>query len=210
MDYLFLRLHGTATHVDALGHVWAGERLYNGHPSSGSGSGGLHHCGIDRVTAIVTRGVLLDVAGHQDVDHLPPGHEITVDELRACARDHSVEVRQGDAVLVRTGWPRVYASDPDLYTWEFPGIGLEAAEWLAELDVVLVGADNLGVEVRSREKPWELPVHLCLLHRNGIYMLELLDLDRIAADGVRTFLFFLAPLTVVGGTGSPVNPIAIA
>lgn len=210
MDYLFLRLHGTATHIDALGHVWSGDRLYNGHSSRGSGSRGLMKCGIDKLPGIVTRGVLLDLAGAQGTLHLDPSHEITVAEIEDCASSQGTEIKERDAVLLRTGWPQTYAQDPDLYTWEFPGIGLPAARWLAERDVVLVGADTLGVEVRTRAKPWALPVHLCLLHEHGIYMLELLDLDKLAADRVYQFLFVAAPLPLTGGTGSPLNPLAIA
>ncbi len=115
----------------------------------------------------------------------------------------------GDAVLLRTGFNSVYAEDPELYTWEFAGIGLEGARWLADRDVVLVGGDTLGVEVRTRGAPWELPVHLHLLHRHGIYLVELLDLDRLAADRVYEFLFMGAPLPLVGGSGSPISPLAI-
>lgn len=208
-DFLFLRMHGSATHIDALGHVWAGDQLYNGHPSSGSGSRGLQRCGIDKLPAIVTGGVLLDVAAASGVPHLDPAREITARELEACAAAQGVEVGERDVVLIRTGWPLVYGRDPDRYVWESPGIGLAAARWLADRDVVAVGSDNLGVEVRTRAAPWELPVHLHLLHERGIYLLELLDLERLAADRVHRFLFVAAPLPVAGGTGSPINPLAI-
>jgi kynurenine formamidase len=210
MDYLFLRLHGSSTHVDALGHVWSGDQLYNGLTSAGGGSAGLRHCAIDRLPGMVTRGVLLDVAGRRNVQRLESSMEITVDELEACLREEGVDLRAGDAVLIRTGWPSMYAEDAERYVWEFPGIGLEAARWLAGNDVVLVGADTLGVEVRTRAQPWDLPVHLCLLHEHGVHMLELLNLERLAADKVYQFLFMLAPLPITGGTGSPVNPLAIA
>lgn len=210
MDYLFLRLHGSATHVDALGHVWAGDQLYNGHASAGGGSAGLRRCAIDRLPGMITRGVLLDVAGRQNVPRLESSKEITVEDLEACLRDQGVDLKAGDAVLIRTGWPSMYSEDAERYVWEFPGIGLAAARWLAAHDVVLVGADTLGVEVRTRARPWDLPVHLCLLHEHGVHMLELLDLERLAADNVHEFLFILAPLPIEGGTGSPVNPLAIA
>lgn len=208
-DYLFLRIHGTVTHIDALGHVWSGQSLYNGHPASTMGSRGLLRCGIDKLPGIVTRGVLLDVAGWQGGRHLDRSHEITAQELAACAASEGVEVRPGDAVLLRTGFNAVYAEDPERYVWEFAGIGLEGARWLADRDVVLVGSDTLGVEVRRREAAWELPVHLHLLHRHGIYLVELLDLDRLAADGVHEFLFMGAPLPLAGGTGAPISPLAI-
>jgi kynurenine formamidase len=209
-DYLFLRIHGSATHIDSLGHVWAGEQLYNGHPSAGTGSRGLLRCGIDKLPGIVTRGVLLDLAGAAGKAHLEPSHEVTPGEIEACAKSQGIEIRERDAVLLRTGWPQVYQRDPDLYVWEFPGIGLDAARWLAECDVVLVGADTLGVEARTRAKPWDLPVHLCLLHEHGIYLLELLDLERLATDRVFSFLFLAAPLRLTGGTGAPISPLAIA
>lgn len=210
MDYMFLRLHGSATHIDALGHVWAGDEIYNGHPSAQTSSAGLARCGVEKLASIVTRGVLLDVAAQADAGTLEASHEITVAELEASAERAGVTVDRGDAVLIRTGWSTVYANDPNRYVYDFPGIGLEAARWLAAKDVVLIGADNLGVEVRTREHPWDIPVHVCLLQEHGIYMLEMLELERIAADRVYEFLFVLAPLPIAGGSGSPVNPLAIA
>src|SRR5262249_32461198 len=149
-----------ATHIDSLGHVWKGEHLYNGHPSAGVSSRGLRHCGIDKLPGIVTRGVLLDVPGWLGRDELEPSHEITAAELSGCAAAAGVEVGAGDAVLLRTGWPRMYERDRHTYVWRSPGIGLEGARWLAERDVTLIGADNLGVEVRRQGAPWDLPVHL--------------------------------------------------
>jgi kynurenine formamidase len=197
-------------YIDALGHVWSGDRLYNGHSSSGSGSHGLARCGIDKVPGIVTRGVMLDLPTHQGIPHLEAAHEITPHELESCAAGQGVQIRAGDAVLVRTGWAQVFERDPHLYEWEFPGLGLDAARWLSAHDVVVVGADTLGVEVRTREAPFELPVHLHLIHERGIYMVELLALDQLAADGIREFVFVAAPLRITGGTGSPLNPLAIA
>jgi kynurenine formamidase len=209
-DHLSIRIHGTTTHIDALGHVWSGDMLYNGHPSSVVGSRGMARCGIDKLPGIVTRGVMLDLAAAQGKRHLDPGHEITAAELEACAVRQGAEVREGDAVLLRTGFADVFERDPHLFEWEFPGLGLEAALWLSARDVVLVGADTLGVEVRTREAPYDLPVHLYLLHQKGIYIVELLDLDQLAADRVFEFVFVVAPLRLTGGTGSPVNPLAIA
>jgi kynurenine formamidase len=209
-DHLSIRIHGTTTHIDSLGHVWTGDTLYNGHPSSGVGSRGMARCGIDKLPGIVTRGVMLDLPAIQGRRHLEAGHEISVAELEACSAIQGLEVREGDAVLLRTGFADVFERDPHLYEWEFPGLGLAAARWLSARDVVLVGADTLGVEVRTREAPFDLPVHLHLLHDKGIYMVELLDLDQLAADRVGEFVFVAAPLRLAGGTGSPINPLAIA
>jgi kynurenine formamidase len=209
-DHLSIRIHGTTTHIDSLGHVWTGDTLYNGHPSSGVGSRGMARCGIDKLPGIVTRGVMLDLPAIHGKPHLDAGHEISVAELEACTVRQGLRVRAGDAVLLRTGFADVFERDPHLYEWEFPGLGLAAARWLSARDVVLVGADTLGVEVRTREAPFDLPVHLHLIHDKGIYMVELLDLDQLAADRVDEFVFVAAPLRLAGGTGSPINPLAIA
>ena len=100
--------HGTTTHLDALCHVWAGERLYNGHSAARVRSYGATRCGIDNVGAVVARGVLLDVAGHMGVPHLDGQDRVGPDVLAACAAEQGVEPGPGDVVLVRTGWPTVF------------------------------------------------------------------------------------------------------
>jgi kynurenine formamidase len=209
-DYLTVRMHANTTHIDALGHVWKGDTIYNGHPAAGIGSMGMTRCGIDNLPALVTRGLLLDVAGGLGLAHLDPSHEITAAELQESARAAGVEVRTGDVVLVRTGWPAMYFKDRACYQSAAPGIGLGAASWLSERDVVAVGSDTLGVEVRPYAAGTASPVHVHLLQEHGTYMIELLDLEEVAADGVHEFLFVAAPLRLTGGTASPLNPIAIA
>jgi kynurenine formamidase len=86
---------------------------------------------------------------------------------------------------------------------------MEAACWLADQDVVLVGADNFAVEVVPSESGDAVPVHLALLQERGVYLLELLDLDALARAGVSKFALVVAPLRITGGVGSPVNPLAI-
>jgi len=213
-DSVFLPVHGT-THVDALSHFWAGDLLYNGHPATSVRSSGARRCGVEKIGALATRGVLLDLAAAAGLDHLPGGHVITAGELQACADRQGVALAPGDAVLIRTGWPRVYEDDPQRYGLSSPGIGIEAAELLADADVTLVGSDNFAVEAMLEGGRYDgggrAPVvHRLLLRDRGIYMLEVLALDELAADAVWEFLFVLAPLRIVGGTGSPVNPVAIA
>jgi kynurenine formamidase len=127
-------------------------------------------------------------------------------------------VLPGDAVLVHTGWPTMYAEDPAAYGTRQPGLGASAALYLAERDVALVGSDNTAVEAwcghddKALADPrWgHSQIHIPFLRNLGIYLLEKLDLAALANDGVASFLFALAPLNIVGGTGSPVNPIAVA
>lgn len=209
-DMIMLHCHGT-THVDALAHYWSDGRLYNDHAADRVRSYGATRCGIEQVGAVVTRGVLLDMTdrGELDADHV-----ISADDLAAHAADAGVEVRAGDVVLIRTGWPAVFEADPERYHSANPGIGLEAATWLAERDVVAVGADTIGVEVRTGPDRYEggaaAPVvHPLLIRDYGIHLIELLDLDDLAAAEATEFLFVMSPLRIVGGTGSPVNPIGI-
>jgi kynurenine formamidase len=213
-DYVLLATHGT-THVDALAHFWFEDLLYNGHPASRVRSYGATRCGIENLGCIVSRGVLLDVAAVRGVEHLDGGYTITAQDLQDCLSAQRVELQSGDCVLVRTGWQRVGESDADAYHGSSPGIGVEAATLLAGADVALVGSDTIVVEVQNKDGTYDHAskapiVHRMLIRDHGIYLLELLQLEDLARDGVREFMFVLAPLRLAGGTASPVNPIAIA
>jgi kynurenine formamidase len=223
-DMLSMRIHGTATHIDGLAHGWKHGQLFNGYPSSSVNSFGAQQLGIENVQQIVTRGLLFDVARAKGVKHLPAGYAITIGDLQACG---APSVEPGDAILVRTGWYNVfYGDDPEHYHDPRPGVSADAALWLADQDIVLLGCDNTGVEVvpieyggssSSHSSPADAkaggfgsPVHSSLLRDYGIYLLELLVLEELSAADVVEFLFVLAPLRITGGTGSPVNPLAIA
>ena len=207
-DMLHMHTHGT-THIDALSHIFFDGRMFNDHPAAQMTRDGTQHNAITQVPGIVTRGVLLDVARHADVPHLEMGHRIDGAQMEACAAAQGIEVRPGDAVLLRTGWLRVWDTDPAQFDRGEPGVSLDGAAWLAARDVVAIGADNSGVEVIPTETG-SLGVHVELIRNQGMYLLELLDLDALAADGVHEFLFVAAPLRITGGVGSPLNPLAIA
>lgn len=207
-DYLGIRIHGSTTHVDGLSHGWKDQQLYNGYSSNTINSFGASKLGIQNATSFVTRGVLFDVARAKGVDSVPLDHEVTVDDLKAC---RVAGVTAGDAVLVRTGWRNVFYTDPAAYDQlAWPGLNLDAVQWLAEQDVVLIGADTVGLEIAN---PGFVETgsrgHGVLLRDYGIYILELLDLEELSESGKTEFLFMMAPLRITGGTGSPVNPIAI-
>ena len=206
-DILTMHTHGT-THMDALSHVYYDGRMYNGYPAARINARGTDRNAITQVPAIVTRGVLLDLARHAGVEHLDSGHAVTGDDLAACAAAQGVTVEAGDAVLLRTGWLRVWDTDPDRFGAGEPGIGLDGAAWLADRDAVAVGADNNAVEVLPSEGE-HLNVHIELIRNRGIYLMELLELDALAADRAYEFLFIVAPLRISHGVGSPLNPLAI-
>jgi kynurenine formamidase len=134
---------------------------------------------------------------------------ITVSDLERALGRTAVELQPGDAVLVRTGWlSRFDEHDPTWYDGE-PGVDVEAACWLADRGVVLIGADNFAVEALPSRSGDLLPVHLAMLQERGVYLLELVDLEPLVEAGAWTFTFMMAPLRITGGVGSPVNPLAI-
>jgi kynurenine formamidase len=203
------------TQFDGLGHIGVhigdDDVFYNGFKLSEFGDTyGLKHLGVEHVGPIFTRGVLLDVAGIRGERSLPGGYAITVDDLTAALGVTGTQLQPGDAVLIRTGHGQWWLTDNVKYAESEPGIGLDAAMWLTERQVVLVGSDNWAVEVVPHEDPNRpFEVHQWLLVRNGTYLLENLDLDQLAADKVHEFAFVFSPLRLKGATGSPGNPIAV-
>jgi kynurenine formamidase len=187
--------------------------MYGGIEASSSQSNhGLTRLGIDTVDPILSRGVLLDVAGYRKVDCLEPGYEVIVDDLEGAAEEAGVSVSPGDAVLIRTGWAEHW-NDADLFRGQVdgvPGPGVEAAKWLVDRQIRVTGAETIAYEViRPGEGHATLPVHRVLLVESGIHIIEVMDLTALAAANVYEFLFVAAPLKIVGGTGSPMRPIAI-
>jgi kynurenine formamidase len=209
-EVLVIAAHN-GTHMDALCHVYSDEKFYNGFPASGFTSHhGATHNGIEKMGGFAGRAVVFDLPRHHGVDWLEPGTNITADDLEACRAAAGVELGAGDVVLVRTGWLDLFASlqgaDPPFMQ---PGLGLSTVEYLADHDVAAVGADNGAIEVMPFDD-FFLSVHVELLVKRGIPLLEHLVLSPLAADGVTECLLVVAPLLVTGGSGSPINPIAIA
>lgn len=216
-DILLISAHGTATHIDALCHMWYDGQLYNGFSSNTVRSIGATRCGIDKVKGIVTRGLLLDVAGFLKKPYLDPGHAISTAELKAVCAAEGVEPMSGDVVLVRTGW---MSRGPAHYNEYQPGLANEAAVWLANQDVVAIGMDNTAISPQppvdvtmprspAAGEPTEPNLHILMLRDRGVYLIEMLDLEELARDRRYAFLFVVAPLQIKGGTNSPVNPLAI-
>jgi kynurenine formamidase len=207
-DTVVLPLH-IGTHIDALCHAWYDDALYNGFPGSGTRStSGATRCGIDKMGPIAGRGVLLDVAGARggplrDAAVIGPG------DLEHAAGQAGVEIGKGDVVLIRTGWAESEGRADVVSFDSEPGLNVEAALWLAEREIAVLGADNFAVEVIPFAAGTVFPVHQRLIRDFGIPLLEGLLLHQLAATGRHEFLFAASPLPVVGGTGSPINPMAI-
>lgn len=208
-DVVILPTHGT-THMDALAHVGDEGRLYNGFALASVRGNGAARLGIEKLPALVGRGVLLDLCAHRGVAPLDGGTVLTGADLAECAEAQGTPIEPGTIVLLHTGWLSVFeqkGSGP--FFAEEPGIGRDAAVWLAERDVAAVGADNFAVEVIPTETGLPAPVHRFLLRDCGIYLMELFRLDALAEARAYEFLFVAAPLPIVGGVGSPLNPLAI-
>jgi kynurenine formamidase len=171
---------------------------------------GFTRLGVEQVGALFTRGVLVDVAALKGLDALPVDHEITVADLEAALARQQLSLQAGDAVLIHTGWGRLWGKDNARYATSAPGIGAAAAEWLAQQDVMLIGSDTGPVEILPNpDKRIDLPVHQIALVVNGIFLLENLKLDELAAARIHEFAFVVQPLKIRGGTGSTVAPIAV-
>lgn len=208
-DYVVLATHGS-THLDALCHVWRGDRLYNGFSMREVRSTGAWKLGIEKVGAIVSRGVLIDVARNQGVEHLAPGTVITEQHLEDALDERGLTLERGDVVLIRTGWLGAFKGLGSVFNENPPGIGMAAAGWLVDKEIAVVGTDTPSVEVVPSEDGSIVPVHILMLHENGVYLLELAMLDSLADDMVNQFLFVGAPLMILGGTAGPLTPVAIA
>lgn len=207
-DTVVLPLH-IGTHIDALCHAWCDDRLYNGFPGSGTRSTtGALRCGVEKMGPIVTRGVLLDAVRLRGAP-LAPGESIGREELARAADAAGVEVGKGDAVLIRTGWQESQEGRAEVSFDEEPGLDVEAALWLAERGVAVVGADNFAIEAIPFPPGTVFPVHQRLIRDQGIPLLEGLVLHHLAARGRGAFLFSAAALPLVGGTGSPLHPVAV-
>jgi kynurenine formamidase len=171
---------------------------------------GFTKLGIHKVGMLMTRGVLLDIAGLKGVDILDVKYEITVADIEGAMKKQNIGIQAGDAIIFNTGWGKLWGKDNARFQASSPGLGVAAAEWLARQDPMLVGSDNAAVEVSPNpDKNLAGPVHQIMLVVNGIHLLENLRLDELAGRQVYEFALFVEPLKIQGGTGSTVAPVAI-
>lgn len=204
----------TGTHVDALCHVSQFGRLHGDLDATEASRGGRFSShGVESVPPMMCRGVLLDVPHVLGMDSLPGGYGVSASDLERCCSHQGVDVRAGDALLIRTGWPRGRYADATRYVgWEtgVPGPTESAAHWIVDRAVRVTGADTIAYErLEPNAGHSSLPVHVILLVGAGVHIVEVLDLEELSAQRVYEFLFVLIPLKLVGATGSPVRPLAV-
>ena|SRR5580765_4765259 len=196
------------THIDALCHFSCGGKLHGGlDVASAQSYEGIRQLSVDTLSPIVSRGILLDIAGQQKTESLPAAFEITPEHMEDAARAQEVEIKSGDIVLLRTGWGAFF-SDVARFESQMhgPGPSEKGARWLSSKGVFAAGSDTINFElVPSRT----MPVHVHLLVESGIHIIECLNLEQLAADRVFEFVFVASPLKIRGGTGSPIRPLAL-
>ncbi len=215
-DFFGMAPHGYAvSHIDALCHIFHEGTIYNGYPIERVTAHGAEALSIDALRdGIVTRGILLDVPGTRDVPWLEAGDAIHPEDLEAAEEAAGVRVESGDVLFVRTGR---WALREERGAWDIHEAiaGLQAAclPWLRERDVAALGGDGVSDVTPSRAGEFRLPIHSVAIVAMGLHLLDNLDLEGLARacrkEGRWEFLLTIAPLVLVGGTASPVNPIAL-
>jgi kynurenine formamidase len=208
------------TQIDGLAHITTGDdnHWYNGFKEADwGGNFGVRKCDATTIPPIITRGVLLDVAGFRKVDALPSHYRITADDLRATAEAQKVQLRPGDTVLIRTGilkyWGANGSNHDKLRQHDSAGIDLGAAKWLVEQQgAILIGADTSGLEHTPgpEEKQTFIPVHRYLLTQQGVHIGEFHNVEDLARDRVYEFCYICMTNKIRGTTaGFTLRPIAL-
>jgi kynurenine formamidase len=222
-EFLAAEVGQVGTQFDGLGHVGGEVRyadgslhrvFYNGYTSAEMNAGtGLRQLGVEHVKPIITRGVLVDLPAYKSVQRLEGGYEVTLADVRGALARQGIDERSiapGDAVLFRYGWAQLWGTPAQYNADRLPGIGLEVARWLVERKVTVTGGDTSTNEVSPNpSRGLVIPVHQELMVKNGIFNIENMTFEELAAAGTYEFLFMATPLRFKGATGSPLRPLAI-
>ena len=209
-EIITTELGQVGTQIDGFGHQSIGNSLYNCFKIDEVATRtGFSRLGIEKAGALITRGVLIDVAALRGVEMLGDRYEITAQDLQDALARQNLTIEPGDAVIINTGFGRLWGQDDARYFRTQPGLGVGAAEWLAGRDPMIVGSDTC-CEVNPNPEPnLSSPVHQILLVTHGIYMIESLKLDELLEKRAYEFAFIVEPLKLRGATGSSVAPVAV-
>jgi kynurenine formamidase len=213
-DFYGLNYHGLAcTHMDALSHAWGADGMWNGRQPddvmlpSGVLWGGIEQWG----GGIVTRGILLDVPRYRGVPYVTQDQPVHGEELADICAAQNIEVRPGDALAVYSGreeWDRAEA--PWGSGASRPGLHASCLGFIRACDCAVLVWDMMDMLPNGLDLCWA--VHAAI-YAFGVALVDNARLDPLAAacsrDGRYEFMFVAAPLPVDGGTGSPLNPLAI-
>lgn len=203
---------GTGPQIDGLGHLGEANEYYNCNKAADFVHiTGLKKLGVDKIPPMIGRGVLIDMAKHFGVANMAGGQAIGSDDIKAAMKAQGVDVRQGDVVLLHTGWTDAkLASAPSEWVSQEPGITNEAAVYLASMNPMAVGADTWGLDVvPPAEGDKVFYGHVTFLKENGIYILETMNTGRLAREGVNEFMFVLGQARIKGTVQMIINPVAM-
>jgi len=216
VDNYSVSYHGYAhTHMDSLCHLFHNGKMYNGFSREEVGRDGAAKLSIHNIKGgIFTRGILFDIPRLRGVRFLEPATPIYPEDLDAWEKQAGLKVEAGDVVFIRTGrWKRRDLTGPwDAMEQGMPGLHASCAAWLKQRDVAMLGSDGASDVLPSGIPGVSHPVHLLTLHAMGVHIFDNCDLEALAEvaqeKGRWSFLLTAAPISVEGGTGSPLNPIA--
>jgi kynurenine formamidase len=215
MSELVLGTTHSGAHIDAHAHMTIGpeDRWNAGSAHKHLGDFGPLRGDATEIPPLWRRGVLYDVPRHRGVSFLGRGESVGADELREIEAATGAAAGDGDVALVRTGYMRHWPDGERMAEHRGPGPDASAARLLADRGVVATGSDTETYEVQPTPDPGEpsnpQPVHTLLLIERGIYIMESLDLEELAAAGAAEFLFVALPLRIRGATGSMIDPVAV-
>jgi len=201
---------GVGTQLNGIGHIGIDNVYYNGNTAADFVTiEGVTKLGIEKVPPIVTRGLVVDMCEHLGQDIVSERTEFSAKDIQAALARRDLTVRKGDVVLFNTGWLNLIGKDDKRFLESEPGIGMEAAQWLADQKIIAFGGDTWASEIYPNPTGEEFPVNQYMLAKNGIYNLELIDTRALLRDGVHEFLFVLGQPLYTGSTQVNVNPVAI-
>jgi kynurenine formamidase len=203
---------GVGSQLDGLGHIGIDGVYYNCNKGTDfAQADGLKKLGVEKVPAIATRGVLVDMVSYFGQDPVKEGTPFNRAEIEGALKKQGIgAIEKGDIVLFYTGWTKLIGKDNKRYNAGEPGLGVEGAKYLASLGVVAIGADTWGLEVVPFEKNQGIfEVHQILLPMNGVYILENMHTEEMVKDKAWEFLFTLGPSRITGAVQAIINPIAI-
>lgn len=210
-DELVTAWTGVGTQLNGIGHIGINNVYYNGNKAEDFVTvEGVKKLGVEKVPPIVTRAVVLDMVAYYNKAIVLGGTEFTVADIQAVLKKQNIDIKKGDVVLFNTGWLELIGKDNKQFLEVEPGIGMEAAKWLADKGIVAFGGDTWASEVYPN--PYgkeEFPINQYMLAKRGIYNLELIDTRPLVKEKVWEFLFVLGQPLYVGSTQVNINPVAI-
>jgi kynurenine formamidase len=209
-DELVVGWTGVGTQLNGIGHIGIDNVYYNQNQAKDFVTvEGVTKLGIEKVPPIVARGIVLDMTAIHGGPVVPASTEFTVADIKAALKREGIAIHKGDVILFNTGWLELIGKDNAKFLGVEPGIGMEAAQWLADQGIVALGGDTWASEIYPAKDGREFPVNQFMLAERGIYNLELIDSRALVRDKAFEFLFVLGQPLYKGSTQVNINPVAI-